>query len=299
MNNDKKNKETGINFSGDKKATGKLHDKFDFSLWFLKNRAKFFIGVVLFLIVLSAGLYLFSFYNLYDYISGSKNEEGLLQELTNTNVSLTAGRTAIDLETGNSQSFSHNGRYDFIAKIKNPNSNFFAQVNYCFLSGEIELACGNSLIFPGETKYLMTLAISLDSRPGNLDLVLKNINWERVDGKKYPNWTEYFSDHSNFVITDTKFIAEKADTLTSGYIDEVSFSITNNSAYNYWEVPLSILLFRGDNLVGVNKYTISEFMSLDQKDVNLSWINSVKSVDRVEIIPDVNILDEDNYIKYK
>lgn len=299
MNNDKKNKETDINFSGEKKTTGRLHDKFDFSLWFLKNRAKFFIGTVLFLLVLSAGLYLFSFYNLYDYISGSKNEKGLLQELTNINVNLTAGRTAIDLETGNPQSFSHNNKYDFIAKIKNPNSNFFAQVNYCFFSGEIELACGDSMIFPEETKYLIALATNLDGRPNNLNLVLKNINWERVDSKKYPDWAGYFSDHSNFIISEAKFMAEKAEGSSSGYIDNVSFSIKNNSAYNYWEVPLFIILFKGENIVGINKYTISEFMSLDQKDINLSWINSIKSVDRVEVTPDVNILDEDNYIRYK
>ncbi len=295
MNNDKNNN-TNISFSSDKKTNKKVRDKFDFSLWFLKNRSKFFIFIVLFLLVLSAGLYLFSFYNLYDYISGSKKEEGLLQELTNTNVSLTPSRTAIDLEIGNIQSFSHNSRYDFVSKVKNPNSNFFAEVNYCFYSGEIELACGNSMIFPEETKYLMALAISLDKQPDNLNLVLKNIGWERLDTKKYPNWSEYFSSRSNFAITEAKFTAEKAD---SGYINKVSFFITNNSAYNYWELPLSIVLFKGNTVVGVNRYIISEFMSLSQKDINLSWMNSVKSVDRVEVIPDLNILDEDNYIRYK
>lgn len=298
MNNNIKNKNNEINLRNDKKETSKSFDKFSLSLWFLKNRRKLFIGTVLFLFILSVVLFLFSFYNIYDYIRGIDKENKDLEELTNIGVTLNPSRTAIELEYNGIQYFSHDGKYDFLAKVKNPNPNFFSNIIYCFYDGEVELACGGSLIYPNENKYVMILSVSLKNRPDNLSFSIKNTSWERVDVKKYPDWNAYYSERNNFMIADSVFKADKIDG-SSGYVNNVSFSIKNNTPYNYWEVPLSIILFKNNNVVGINKYTISEFMSFDQKKVNLSWINSIKSVSDILVIPDFNILDEDNYIKYK
>ncbi len=298
MNNNIQNKNNEINFKSEKKIKNKSFDKFSFNLWFLKNRRKFFIGIVIFLFVLSAVLFLFSFYNIFDYIRGMSKEGEYLEELTNVGVTVNPSRTATELEYSGIQYFSHDNKYDFLAKIKNPNSNFFSNITYCFYDGDIELACGGSLIYPNENKYVMLLSINLENRPNNLSFSIKNISWERVDAKKYPDWNTYYSERNNFIITDSVFKADKVDG-SSGYIDNVSFSIKNNTPYNYWEIPLSIILLKNNSVVGVNKYTISEFMSLDQKKVNLSWINSIKSVSDILVIPDFNILDKNNYIKYK
>lgn len=298
MNNNIRNKNNEINLRNDKKTKSKSFDKFNLSLWFLKNRRKLFIGTVLFLFILSVVLFLFSFYNIYDYIRGIDKENKDLEELTNIGVTLNPSRTAIELEYNGIQYFSHDGKYDFLAKVKNPNPNFFSNIIYCFYDGEVELACGGSLIYPNENKYVMILSVSLKNRPDNLSFSIKNTSWERVDVKKYPDWNAYYSERNNFMIADSVFKADKIDG-SSGYVNNVSFSIKNNTPYNYWEVPLSIILFKNNNVVGINKYTISEFMSFDQKKVNLSWINSIKSVSDILVIPDFNILDEDNYIKYK
>lgn len=298
MNNNIRNKNNEINLRNDKKTKSKSFDKFNLSLWFLKNRRKLFIGTVLFLFILSVVLFLFSFYNIYDYIRGIDKENKDLEELTNIGVTLNPSRTAIELEYNGIQYFSHDGKYDFLAKVKNPNPNFFSNIVYCFYDGEVELACGGSLIYPNENKYVMILSVSLKNRPDNLSFSIKNTSWERVDVKKYPDWNAYYSERNNFMIADSVFKADKIDG-SSGYVNNVSFSIKNNTPYNYWEVPLSIILFKNNNVVGINKYTISEFMSFDQKKVNLSWINSIKSVSDILVIPDFNILDEDNYIKYK
>lgn len=298
MNNNIRNKNNEINLRNDKKTKSKSFDKFSLSLWFLKNRRKLFIGTVLFLFILSVVLFLFSFYNIYDYIRGIDKENKDLEELTNIGVTLNPSRTAIELEYNGIQYFSHDGKYDFLAKVKNPNPNFFSNIVYCFYDGEVELACGGSLIYPNENKYVMILSVSLKNRPDNLSFSIKNTSWERVDVKKYPDWNAYYSERNNFMIADSVFKADKIDG-SSGYVNNVSFSIKNNTPYNYWEVPLSIILFKNNNVVGINKYTISEFMSFDQKKVNLSWINSIKSVSDILVIPDFDITDEDNYIKYK
>lgn len=294
-----KSSDSSINFGDKKKTKDKSLRNFNFGLWFLENRKKFFIGVIVFLGLLSVVLYSIFFYNLYDYIRYTPEERQALQELSEVNVNLNPGRLAIDLEVGKSQFFFHNDRYDFIAQVKNPNENFFSYINYCFVSGDLELFCSSAILFPGEEKYIVDLAVDLEARPNNLEFVIKNKNWERVNVRTYPNWKNYYSERLNFSISDIKFEIIRPTDLGLKSTNNLSFEIQNNSPYNFWEVPLDIIMFYRGNIVGVNKYNISEFMSLESKNVNLSWSNSLSQVDDTKVIPNLNILQEENYIKYK
>jgi len=296
INNDSKN---NINFGSKKKSKDKALRSFNFGLWFLENRKKFFIGVIVFLVALSAVLYSVFFYNLYDYIRYTPEERQALQELSEVNVNLNPGRLAIDLEDGKPQFFFHNNKYDFVVKVTNPNNNFFSYINYCFSDGDKELFCSNATLFPGEDKYLVDLAIDLENRPNDLKFNITKKNWERVSVRTYPDWEKYYSERMNFSISDIKFEIIKPADLNLKSTNNLSFKIFNNSPYNFWEVPLDIIMFYRGNIVGVNKYSISEFMSLESKSVDLSWSNSLSQVDDTKIIPNLNILQEENYIRYK
>ena len=296
INNDSKN---NINFGSKKKSKDKALRSFNFGLWFLENRKKFFIGVIVFLVALSAVLYSVFFYNLYDYIRYTPEERQALQELSEVNVNLNPGRLAIDLEDGKPQFFFHNNKYDFVVKVTNPNNNFFSYINYCFSDGDKELFCSNATLFPGEDKYLVDLAIDLENRPNDLKFNITKKNWERVSVRTYPDWEKYYSERMNFSISDIKFEIIKPADLNLKSTNNLSFKIFNNSPYNFWEVPLDIVMFYRGNIVGVNKYSISEFMSLESKSVDLSWSNSLSQVDDTKIIPNLNILQEENYIRYK
>ncbi len=296
INNDSKD---NINFGSKKKSKDKALRSFNFGLWFLENRKKFFIGVIVFLVALSAVLYSVFFYNLYDYIRYTPEERQALQELSEVNVNLNPGRLAIDLEDGKPQFFFHNNKYDFVVKVTNPNNNFFSYINYCFSDGDKELFCSNATLFPGEDKYLVDLAIDLENRPNDLKFNITKKNWERVSVRTYPDWEKYYSERMNFSISDIKFEIIKPADLNLKSTNNLSFKIFNNSPYNFWEVPLDIVMFYRGNIVGVNKYSISEFMSLESKSVDLSWSNSLSQVDDTKIIPNLNILQEENYIRYK
>ncbi|MDD3711255.1 MAG: hypothetical protein PHP37_01475 [Patescibacteria group bacterium] len=288
-----------INLNNYRDMEGDSLRRVNFGLWFLKNRRTFFLSIILILILLSIILYSRVFYNLYVYIKNRPEELRALKELSTISVNFSTTRSAKDLEVFGPQSFFHSGDYDFVGRVKNPNDNFFAFINYCFLDGEEELACSNATVLPNEDKYLVILSKKIDSRLSNLKFVIKNSNWQRVDVKKYGNWSNYFQERSNFLVSNTKFESNSSSGIDSVNNNNLSFIIKNNSPYNYWEVPLLIVMFNYNNIVGVNRYTVREFMSLDEKNVNLSWSNSISSSDRVEVIPEVNILDDNNYIKYK
>lgn len=295
----KKNNQDDINLRNYRDVEGESLRRVNFGLWFLKNRRVLFLSLIAFLIVLSLGLYFGVFYNFYSYIKNRPAEIKSLEELSTVTVDSSASKSAVALKVGGPESFFANNKYDFIAKVENPNDNFFSYISYCFLDGEKELACSGSNILPQEKKYVAILSVETESRVNNLKFVVKSINWQRVDFKKYGDWKKYYQERANFVVSDTKFETVKPSDLGLKSSNNLSFNIKNNSSYNYWEVPLLIVLFSGERVVGVNKYTVYEFMSLESKSINLSWSNSVSSVDKVEIIPELNILSEDNYIKYK
>jgi hypothetical protein len=300
MDNKKDKKESsGIDLSRSKGIQDGSLRKINFGMWFLKNRRYFFMGIIGVLITGSVILYSYFFYNLYDYIRYSAEERAALEELSNVATGLSPGRLAQPLEEGSPQSFFHNDRYDFIAKVKNPNNNFFAYVRYCFFGGEEELGCSGATLFPGQEKYLILLSKDIESRPVNLELVIQRLNWERVDVRKYPDWENYYAERNNFIISDIEFEIEQPSDLSFSKTNNLSFSIRNNSPYNYWEVPLTIILINGGNIVGVNRYIASELMSLESRDITISWSNSINFVSEVEVIPHINVLDEDNYIRYQ
>ncbi len=273
--------------------------KINFGLWFLKNRRSFFISLVLFLILLSIALYSNFFFNLYVYVKNRPEELRAIRELSTISVNFGSTKVAESVKAGNPQSFAYGGKYDFINKVKNPNDSFFAFINYCFMDGDKELACSGANILPGEDKYLVILSVDYGFSLGNLSFVIKSTNWQRVDFKRYGDWSSYFRERSNFVVSGEKFDSGSSSGAGLKNVNNLYFNIKNDSPYNYWELPLLIVLFNNNNVIGVNKYTVYEFMSLSDRDVNISWFNSVGTVDHVLIIPELNILDEYNYIKYK
>ncbi len=288
-------KTSSVNINNYKDSGGQSMQKLGFGFWFVKNKKNLFIGLIIALILVSVIFYSKFFYNLYDYIRYTPEERQAREELSTISVNSGVSKGASDLKQGTLNSFFSNGAYDLVASIKNPNDNFFAHVSYCFMDGDLELNCSSNIIFPEENKYLVSLANKLEKKPGNLKLVLKSIVWERIDSKKYGDFKTYYTDRLNLDISDVNFNSASSESSSN----TLSFNVKNNSAYNYWEVPLTVLLFNGNNIVGVNTYVVFELMSKESRSINFSWPGFTSGVSKTEIIPDLNILNTNNYINYR
>jgi hypothetical protein len=288
-------KTNSVNLDHYEDLGGQTMQKLGFGFWFVKNKRYLFLGLIGVLILISVIFYSKFFYNLYDYIRYTPEERKAREELSTVSVNPGTNRGASDLQQGQLNSFFSNSAYDFVVTIKNPNNNFFAHISYCFLDGETELSCSSNVVFPEENKYLISLANKLERKPANLKFILKSIVWERIDTKKYGDWKNYYQDRSNFDISQVNFNVD----LSGSNANNLSFSIKNNSAYNYWELPLAIVLFNGNTVVGVNTYVLFELMSKESRDINFSWPGLAAGVSRAEVIPNLNILDSNNYINYR
>lgn len=281
------------------KAKSENLSKASLGLWLLEHKRHLILAIIVVLGGLSLFVYSYFFYNLFDYLRYGKEQQSAIQELSSVGVGTGTVRLAAPLETIEEKMFFHNNSYDFLAKVKNVNDNFFSRISYCFTDGNVDLVCDNETIFPGEEKYLIILSKKIENKPKEAKLSIKNVAWERVDIRKYPNWKEYYSLRADFTISKPKFEKNVSSDSSGKNFNSLDFEIKNNSPYNYWELPLQIVLFNKGSIVGVNKYKISEFRSGDFKQIKITWLNSVSSVDDIKIIPNLNVLDESNYISYK
>jgi len=277
--------------------------KLNFGLWIISHRRFFITALIVFLLAISAIFYGYSIYGYVDYFFfGGKKERLAIEQLAEDQsvADIQKLRNVADpLQLGGMQTFSHNGRYDFLVKIVNPNKDFLSSFEYCATVAGQEVACQTGFILPLENKYFSILNKEISSFPTNATLAIRNQGWQRIDAHQYPNWLDFASSHLNFVISSTTFKTAKQTGISDKLeFDSVEFKIANKTAYNYFEVPLNIVAFSGNSPAGANYYSLSSFKSGETRDVKIIWSNSLPSISRVEIYPSLNILKSDIYIRY-
>jgi hypothetical protein len=181
-------------------------------------------------------------------------------------------------------------RYDLVVKAENVNPNWaVVSIQYDFnFSGKPRDEVKENFILPGQTKYLIDLGVTSDKPLSNVSFELKNIKWRRVT-----NFQEFQNQALNFTISNTKFTSssELNANKTSSF-SKTNFSVKNNTAYNFWSVGFYIILHQGPSITGIN-YIVKDYIdSGGEYDLEVTWYQKVGRPDKIEIIPDVNVLEE-------
>lgn len=188
----------------------------------------------------------------------------------------------LNLSTVNA--FSGNGNlFDLMADVVNPNPDWLARFDYSFVGGSVTSTKFSSFVLPGDHKILLDLGRA--SAEGQLEVT--NIKWQRVSG-----FTGLRAVRDRFTVTNEQFLAAPQ----VGDPSRVRFTIKNDSSFSYWETGVTIVLYNGGSIVGVNFLTIPQFKSGDQRDVEMNWTKAIPQVDTIEVIPAVNYLDSANII---
>lgn len=270
--------------------------KMNFGLWLSENRAKMTKSIIALLIVISAGFFIYSSYHYVRYFLDGRNSGG-----AETNVSVLSPRKVVsDLLIAAPQIFKSGENYDLVVNIKNPNDKFTGSFQYCFTINDDPASCGRGFIMPSEEKYLFALGQKVEVIAPEVRLSVTDVFWQRIDTHKIPSWSAFAASRLNFIIEDLKFIpGVSRSSGERSSLDSLEFSITNNSAYGYYEVPLKISFYNGSELVGVNSYVVTNFLAGQKRSVRLSWLSGLGSVTRTEIRPELNLLDDNIYLKYQ
>jgi len=185
------------------------------------------------------------------------------------------------------------GKYDTIAKIENPNSQFgAARFDYSFnLLDEtgriIAKSVGSNFILPGQSKYILAFNLSPDAKPDSLDFKISSFEWSKFSEFEEPDIPVYGREFSLASGGDTGFANLKA-------------KMKNQSGYDFHKISLKAIV-RGSNGVPIaaNETNFNDVRVNEEREINLKWNNSFP-IDpmsaKIEILPEVDVFENENFM---
>ena len=290
---DKHEQDAEGDFNPDEYLDKKSLQRMNIGLWLSENRKKIIRFFVILLIIISIGFFSFSIYNLVIYLQSDNpndliHDNNLSQNQTQISPLLFSGVSVLGDDLKN----------DLAISVKNNNQRFYAKFDYCFLKGEVEVACGQDFILPTEEKYILAFDIDSLVASGEFSFVISKISWNRIS-RDISDYSNFYQERFNLSISDINFSSAIVPGVNLNNLNNLEFYIQNNSAYSYYEVPLNILVFNGEDLRGVNKYIVNNFYSGENKRINLSWSANLGGAQRVLIVPAINIFDNNVFLRYR
>jgi hypothetical protein len=292
--NQKIKKENKIDIKKYEDPTGLGVKNLDLGFW-LANHKKQIIKTIVIILSLIAGFFvLYSLAGYFYYFSFGR-EHALTLEQSSFGVDLAnyrAQTAAKPLEILGVKALSNRTGYDFIARVKNPNSKHYANLSYCFMF-EGGQKCANSFILPSEEKNIILFNQAIDTPLNNISFKTDEINWQKISAKTIADWPTYQDQRLSFTISDIK-----TSTYDSG-LNYLEFFVDNESAYAFYEVPFNITVESNGEIIAVNRYTAQDLNSREQKSVRLYWPNISSLGGTIKIVPDVNIIDTSIYKPYR
>jgi len=278
--------------------------KLEFALWFTENKLKLYKLVAGILLFISVATWGYTFYNFgYYWIVGVDQDRMLANQIVGNQgidhdyimsvsaKSLSVGPVQV-LETGN-------GKFDLVAQIENINPRHWGMITYHFAVDGTTTEKITTFVLPSESKRLMQLGREFSPRPNSAELVINNIGWQRISKKTIPDWPSFKAKFLNFEISDKKFTPARTSGLSEKLnLSQLSFSAVNRSSYNFLRVNFDAFIYVGPTLIGVSQFGVDNFQSDEKKEVAANFLGQYNRVDNIEIVPNINILDAGNFLKF-
>lgn len=173
------------------------------------------------------------------------------------------------------------GRDDYFSQVSNNNIEWLATFDYQFNNDTDNTRYRRGFSLPNSQKFLMDLGV--EQRISGLDII--NLKWQRL-----PDSARLYDERHRFSIENEDFIAGAQ----LGDPNRLVFDITNHSAYSYWEVGIQSFLYSDGNIASVNYLAIEQLMAGETRHIELSWSNRLPRINSLDIIPDINVFDEEN-----
>ena len=182
---------------------------------------------------------------------------------------------------------------DMVFELKNPNKDWYASFTYRIIGTNFTSEQFTSFLLPDEQQFIMHLALKDAQQVSSVSLNFDDIQWKRVK-----DYEEYALNRYRFEVSDPiEFIPSTTTSAGIVPVSKAMFSVVNRSAFSFWEVPLTIVAYRGSQIVSVNMVTLDQLMSGEERDVTVTWFESMTGVNRIYVQPHIDILDEGVYIQ--
>jgi len=279
-------------------------EKMEIGLWLVKHRQhmiNILRGFLILVCVVAWGrfLYVFGYYT----VAGMRSDQKNIAAIVNTDIvghDYFIARSPREIVSGPVELIgSADDKYDLAVEISNENKEYWADFDYYFKVGDREFGHKRDFVLPGEKKYILDLNEDSAGIKGNITMNISRIDWTRVDPHKYHDWENYRNDHLNISVSGVKFTPAQSTVLTEKlHLNDLSFTVTNKTPFNYWQANFNILLLGSNRILGVNSHVLNNFMSGETREVSATWPGMLGNINNIVITPDINITRDDIYIKF-
>lgn len=272
---------------------------FKIGYWFTTHRESLKKALIIFLIGLSVIFYGYSIYKVIDlYILQANNYQKMMNLLPYDLVNYKAFKAKDQPSNlqilGISILSTDKQKYDLLAKVRNPNPKWYAEIEYQFFASGIKTKTYKNFLLPSEEKFLIDLAITSETGIVQPRLEFKSVTW-----KKVLQFTSLKQEKINFLVENIKFIPAKVAELGEKIaVSQTTFDVANMSAYNYWQVGFYIVLYSGTRAVAINYISLDQFTSGQKRPVVVNWFEKLPGVTKVEVRPEINILDPNVFMEF-
>lgn len=270
--------------------------------WFVTHKVFLSRLAYTIFILFDLSLILFSAYKLINYYTSEKVEyENFLAEnsekLNYTYINETLKPR--DLRIG-AVKILDSGRhaeksYNLMAEIYNPNDKFRIDFDYQFIYNGSPLAEYHAFLLPGQKNIIADFSPELKDKAANAEVILKNVNFNRISPKEYPHPMDFIAERMNLKIKNVELIPLniKQD------VSKIKFDLANETVYNYWEINLSILLYQGENIIGADKITLTKIESGETRSVEINRYEYLTPSIKVSVIPEVDVFNPEAFMKFE
>lgn len=274
--------------------------RYRLTAWWVEHRAFLFKLLLVAFAALDAALILFALWTFAEsFLVRAEAERVAVADMAVRGQddlrAFTAGTAAAPLSPSRVTALpSVDGKADLYATVENPNADWRATFAYRFRAGTVETPSQKGFVLPGSEKPLIAFAVGAASALSGAELVIEDLRWHRVDKRLTGDYEEFAADRLAISVTDAAFTVEpSADGKPSA---RVTFSVTNGSAYGYYDPSFVVLLKRGAAVVGVTRTTLSRLEAGETQQVAINWSGPIPSVSQAVVVPDIDIFDEAAYL---
>ena len=186
------------------------------------------------------------------------------------------------------------GKYDALVRITNPNSLLGAarfDYSFNFLDGSgkiVAKSAGANFILPGQTKYVLAFNLSPETIPESLDFEISSFEWSKFSEYQEPDIAIYSREFNLASGGETGFA-------------RLTAKMRNQSGYDFRQITDKAVIRNGNgDPVAINQTGFNDVRMNEEREINFNW-NSTFQIDpvsaRIEIEPEVNVFESDNYMK--
>lgn len=277
----------------DNRLAGK---QLDVAYWYVTHKMLMKKIVQITLIVISALLFIYYVYIvLFDFVVLRQTYDSILNDFSRVYPDYAVLRQSKLTQQIKVQKLNPypgtEGKYDIVAEVSNNKADWWATFDYQFQVGDKLTEKKRSFILPGETKYLIDLAI--EDGDNVTRILFDNIIW-----KKQIKFPDLLKKRLNLEFQNVDFLSSEELGIGSGLkVSRAVFDVFNNSPYGYQNINLIVFLRASGEVVAVSQASSGIMKSDETKKISAPFFQILPKINSVDIIPEVNILDDGVYLK--